>query len=79
MLAGAIARIIEHRPRRGLPAKRLVVAAISPSGRIGLAFGQDRDPGVVPAQSLGAQHSLEALEQRCQRRRAAADVVGQGR
>ena len=31
-------------------------------------------------QSLGAQHiGLEALEQRCQRRRAAADLVGQGR
>jgi len=47
---------------------------------IGLASGQDRDRGVVPVQSLGAQSvGLKALEQRRQRRRAAADLVGQGR
>jgi hypothetical protein len=66
MLAGPIARVIEHRPRRGLPAKRLVVAHIDPDpAGVGLAFGQDRDHGVVPVQSLGSQHiGLEAFARR---------------
>ena len=81
MLTGPIARVIEHRPRRRLPTKRLVVAHIDPDpAGVGLAFGENRDPGVVAMQSLGAQHvGLEAPEQRRQRRRAAADLVGQGR
>src|ERR1019366_7021534 len=50
------------------------------SAGVGLAFGEDRDCGVVPMQSLGAQDvRLDALEQRRQRHRAAADLVGQGR
>ncbi len=81
MLAGPVARVIEHRPRRRRPAKRLVVAHIDPDpAGVGLAFGQNRHRGVVAMQSLGTQHvGLEALEQRHQRRRAAADLVGQGR
>jgi hypothetical protein len=56
--------------RRSLTSKRLVVAHVDPDpAGVGLAFGQDRDRGVVPVQSLGTQHvGLETLEQRCQRR-----------
>jgi hypothetical protein len=81
MLAGPIARVIEHCRRRRRPAEGLVVANINPdSAGVGLAFGQDRHRGVVPMQSLGAQDvGLDALEQRRQRRRAAADLVGQRR
>ena len=73
MFAGAIARVIKHRPRRGPPAKRLVVAHIDPnSARVGLALGQDRHRVVVPAQPLGAQHmGLEEPEQGHRRDRAA--------
>ena len=81
MLAGPIARVIEHSCRRCRPAERLVVAHIDPySAGVGLAFGQDWHRGVVAMQSLGAQDvGLDALEQRRQHRRAAADLVGQGR
>ena len=81
MLAGPVARVIEHRPRRRGPSKRLVVPHVDPDpASVGLALGQNRHPGVVAMQSLGAQHvGLKALEQRHQRRRAAADLVGQGR
>src|ERR1035437_5470799 len=81
MLAGPIARVIEHGSRRRRPSKRLVVAYIDPnSAGVGLAFGQHGDRGVVAMQSLGAQDvGLEALEQRRQRRRAAADLISQGR
>jgi hypothetical protein len=75
------AQVIEHRPRRRLPSKRLVVAYIDPDpAGIGLALGQNRNRGVVPMQSFGAQHiGFETLEQRHRRRPAAADLVGQGR
>ena len=81
MLAGPIARVIEHCRWRRRPAERLVVAHIDPdSAGVGLTLGQDRHRGVVPMQSLGAQDvGLEALEQWRQRCRAAADLVGQGR
>ena len=81
MLAGPIARVIEHCRWRRRPAERLVVANVDPyAAGVGLAFGKDGDWGVVPMQSLGAQNvRLEALVQRRQCRRAAADLVGQGR
>ena len=81
MLAGPIARVVEHCRRRRRPAERLVVAHIDPdSAGVGLALGQDRHRGVVAMQALGAQDvRLEALEQRHQRCRAAAHLVGQGR
>ena len=81
MLAGPIARVIEHCRWRRRPAERLIVAHIDPdSAGVGLTLGQDRHRGVVPVQSLGAQDvGLEALEQWRQRCRAAADLVGQGR
>src|SRR5450830_140675 len=81
MLAGAIARVIECCRRRRRPTERLVVAHVDPdSAGVCLAFGKDGDRGVVPMQSLGAQDvRLDALEQRRQRHRAAADLVGQGR
>jgi hypothetical protein len=53
MLAGPVARVIEHRPRRRRPAKRLVVAYIDPDpAGVGLALGQNRHRGVVAMQSL---------------------------
>src|ERR1700732_227855 len=81
MLAGPVARVIEHGTRRGLSTKRLVVAHIDPDpAGEGLAFGQDRYRGVVAMQPLRAQHvGLKALEQRRQCRRTAADLVGQSR
>src|ERR1700736_4695592 len=48
MLAGPIARVVEHRRRRILPAERTIVAHINPtSPGIGLPFGQDRHSRVV--------------------------------
>jgi len=59
VLAAAIARVIEHRRRRGRPAKRPVVAHIDPtSPGVGLALGQDRHNGVVAVQPLGAEDVL---------------------
>jgi hypothetical protein len=69
------------RPPARRATERLVVAHVDPySAGVGLAFGEDRDLGVVPMQALGAQDmGLEALEQRRQRGGAAADLVRQGR
>ena len=81
MFARPVARVIEHCPRWFRPAKRLVIADIDPyPAGVGLAFGQNWHPGVVAMQSLGAHDvGLEALEQRHQCGRAAANLVGQGR
>jgi hypothetical protein len=66
MLAGPIARVIEHGRRRRWPAEWPVVAHIDPDAAgVGLAFGEDRDRGVVSMQSLSIQDvSLEALDPR---------------
>src|SRR4051794_35346874 len=81
MLAGPVARVVEHCARRRLSPERLVVAHIDPDpARVGLAFGQHRNRGVIAVQPLGAQDvGFEALEQRRQCRRTAADLIGQGR
>ena len=79
MLAAAIARVVEHRPRRRGTAERPVVAHVGPeAGDVGLAPGQDRHGGVVAVQPLGGHDmGLQAVEQRHQHGRAGADLVGQ--
>ena len=81
MFAGPMARVIEHGRGWRRSVEWLVVAHIDPDATgIGLASGQDRDSGVVAVQPLGAQRlGLEAVKQRRQRRRAAANLVGPGR
>src|SRR5205809_235667 len=52
MLAGPIARVIEHGRRRRRSAEWLVVAHIDPDATgIGLAFGENGNGGVIPVQS----------------------------
>ena len=81
MFTRPVARVIEHCTRWFRPAKRLVIADIDPDpADVGLAFGQNWHRGVVAVQPLGAQDvGLQAFEQRRQRRRAATNLVGQGR
>ena len=81
MLAGPIARVVEHCRRRILPAERTIVAHINPtSPGVGLALGQDRHSRVVAVQSLGRENvSLNPPAERCQRCAAAAYLIGQGR
>jgi len=56
MLAGAIARIIEHRRRRSGAGERAIVAHVHPTPRsVGLALRQDRHGGVVAVQPLGRE------------------------
>src|SRR5439155_18922524 len=81
MLAGPIARVVEHRRRRILPAERTIVAHINPtSPGVGLALGQDRHSRVVAVQSLGRENvSLNPPEKRRQHRAATTHLVCQGR
>src|SRR5438477_2342435 len=81
MLAGPIARVVEHRRRRSRPAERTIVAHINPtSPGIGLALGQDRHGGVVAVQPLsGEDMCLDPPEEGCQHRTAATHLIGQGR
>src|SRR5882724_165503 len=81
MLAGPIARVVEHRRRRIPPAERTIVAHINPtSPGVGLPLGQDRHRRVVAMQSLGRENmSLNPPEERCQRCTTATHLVGQGR
>src|SRR5207302_2939332 len=81
MLAGPIARVVEHRRWRIRPAERTIVAHINPtSPGVGLPFGQDRHSRVVAVQTLGRENvSLNPPEERCQRGAAAPHLVGQGR
>ena len=81
MLAGPIARVVEHRRRRVAPAERPVVAHIDPgpTGR-GLALGQHRHGGVVAVHALAGEHmGADQLVERAQQRGAAADLVGERR
>src|SRR5205807_9210326 len=81
MLAGPIARVVEHRRWRIRPAERTIVAHINPtSPGVGLPFGQDRHSRVVAVQSLGRENvSLNPPEEWCQRCAAATHLIGQGR
>ena len=81
MLAGAVARVIEHRRRRRGAAERPIVAHIDPtSPGVGLAFGQDRHGGVIAMQSLGREDMrFDPPEERLQHRAAGPDLIGQGR
>ena len=48
VLAGAVARVIEHRRRRRSAAERTIVAHINPaSPGVSLALGQDWNGGVI--------------------------------
>ena len=80
MVAGPIARVVEHRRRRILPGERMIVAHINPtSPGIGLPLGQDRHSRVVAVQSLGRENvSLNPPEERRQRCAAATHLIGQG-
>ena len=54
MLRRSVARGVEQRRRRSLSAERAVVADVDPdAARVGLAFGEDRNRGVVAMQALG--------------------------
>src|ERR1700694_694580 len=81
MLAGPIARVVEHRRWRMRPAERTIVAHVNPtSPSVGLPCGQDRHSRVVAVQSLGRENvSLNPPEERCQRGAAAPHLIGQGR
>jgi hypothetical protein len=81
MLAAPVARVIKHCRRRRRPGERPVVAQVDPtSPGVGLALGQDWHDGVVAVQSLSREDvALDPLDQRRQRRAAAADLIGQGR
>jgi hypothetical protein len=81
MLAGPIARVVEHRRRRILPGERTIVAHINPtSPGVAVPFGQDRHSHVVAVQSLSRENvSLHPPEEGCQRCAAASHLIGQGR
>ena len=81
MLAGSIARVIEHRRRRRGAAERPIVAHVDPtSPGVGLALGQDRHGGVIAVQSLGREDmGFNTPEDRLQHRAAGPHLVGQGR
>ena len=81
MLAGAVARVIEHRCRRHGAAERAIVAHVNPtSPGVGLALGQDRHRGVVAMQSFGCEDvGFNTPEDRFQHRAAGPHLVSQGR
>jgi hypothetical protein len=57
MIALAIARVIEHRRRRGLASERPIIADINPtSPDIAFALGQNRHCRVVSVQAFGRHH-----------------------
>src|SRR5450759_5561958 len=68
VLAGSIARVIEHRRRRRGAAERAIVAHINPtSPGVSLALGQDRYSRVIAVQSVGCEDmGFKAPEDRFQ-------------
>src|SRR6185437_4439075 len=77
----SVARGVEQRRWRPPSAERAVVADIDPDAAdVRLAFGQDRNRGVVAMQALGGQNvSFDQRVQRGQRRRTRADMISQRR
>ena len=81
MFSAAIPRVVEDRRRRIGPAERTVVAHIDPgSAGDGFALREHRHCRVIAVHALcGQDVSADQLVERAQQRRAAADLVGQGR
>ena len=81
MLAAAIARVEEHRRRRGGAGKRPIVAHIGPkSAGDRFPFGQHWHRRVVAVHAVGGKDvAADQLEERAQRGGAGADLIGQGR
>ena len=81
MLAGAVARVEEHRRRRSGAGERLVVAHIDPQAAFArLVLGQYRHRRVVAVHAIAGKHmGADQLVERPQQDGAAADLVGQRR
>ncbi len=81
MRAAAIGRVVVDRGRRRGAAKRTIVTHIGPQpAGPGLSLGQHRHGGVIAMDPLGREHvMLDEFEQRQQRGRAGADMIGHGR
>ena len=81
MRAASVARIVEHRRRRGCAAERLIVADIDPtSSDIGLACRQDGDGRVISMQPFGGEDvALERVQNGAEDETAGAHGIGHGR
>lgn len=79
MRTGAVGRVEEHRCRRCVPGKGMIVAHIGPHApRARLALGQNRHRGGVGIDALACKHvRLDRLDQGRQGRSCRADPVGQ--
>jgi hypothetical protein len=80
MLTAPVARVIEHRRRRGPAVKWSIIPHIDPtSPGVGLALGKHRNGRVVAVQPLGRKNmGFDALEDGIERGAPGPDLVGQG-
>ena len=77
MLAGSITRVIEHRRRRRGAAERAIVAHINPrSPGVSLAFGEDRNGGVIAVQAFSCEDvRFNTPEDRFEHRAAGPNLI----